>query len=82
MDDEPDLVRSRERVEHGEEVGAGHVGRRRGTGNPRRKPDAVAVERVLFQVNARTAMSVGQASGSPWRPRGGGLPAPSTARTR
>lgn len=26
-------------------------------------PDAVAVERVLFQVNARTAMSVGQASG-------------------
>lgn len=27
------------------------------------QPDAVAVERVLFQVNARTAMSVGQASG-------------------
>ena len=27
------------------------------------KPDAVAVERVFFQVNARTAMSVGQASG-------------------
>jgi crossover junction endodeoxyribonuclease RuvC len=27
------------------------------------KPDAVAVERVLFQVNVRTAMSVGQASG-------------------
>ncbi len=27
------------------------------------RPDAVAVERVLFQVNARTAMSVGQASG-------------------
>src|SRR5205823_13108023 len=26
-------------------------------------PDAIAVERVLFQVNARTAMSVGQASG-------------------
>ena len=26
-------------------------------------PDAVAVERVLFQVNERTAMSVGQASG-------------------
>ena len=26
-------------------------------------PDAVAVERVFFQVNARTAMSVGQASG-------------------
>lgn len=27
------------------------------------RPDAVAVERVLFQTNARTAMSVGQASG-------------------
>jgi crossover junction endodeoxyribonuclease RuvC len=27
------------------------------------KPSAVAVERVLFQSNARTAMSVGQASG-------------------
>ncbi len=27
------------------------------------QPDAVAVERVLFQANARTAMSVGQASG-------------------
>jgi crossover junction endodeoxyribonuclease RuvC len=27
------------------------------------KPDVVVVERVLFQVNARTAMSVGQASG-------------------
>jgi crossover junction endodeoxyribonuclease RuvC len=27
------------------------------------EPDAVAVERVLFQVNERTAMSVGQASG-------------------
>ena len=27
------------------------------------RPVAVAVERVLFQVNARTAMSVGQASG-------------------
>jgi crossover junction endodeoxyribonuclease RuvC len=27
------------------------------------KPDAVAVERVFFQVNARTAMSVGQVSG-------------------
>jgi crossover junction endodeoxyribonuclease RuvC len=27
------------------------------------QPDAVAVERVLFQVNARTAMSVGQAAG-------------------
>jgi crossover junction endodeoxyribonuclease RuvC len=26
-------------------------------------PDAVAVERVFFQANARTAMSVGQASG-------------------
>lgn len=26
-------------------------------------PDAVAIERVLFQVNVRTAMSVGQASG-------------------
>jgi crossover junction endodeoxyribonuclease RuvC len=26
-------------------------------------PDAVAVERVFFQVNAKTAMSVGQASG-------------------
>jgi crossover junction endodeoxyribonuclease RuvC len=26
-------------------------------------PDAVAVERLFFQVNARTAMSVGQASG-------------------
>ena len=26
-------------------------------------PDAVAVERVLFQTNARTAMSVGQAAG-------------------
>lgn len=26
-------------------------------------PDAVAVERVFFQVNARTAMAVGQASG-------------------
>ncbi|HTX64100.1 MAG TPA: crossover junction endodeoxyribonuclease RuvC, partial [Acidimicrobiales bacterium] len=26
-------------------------------------PDVVAVERVFFQVNARTAMSVGQASG-------------------
>ena len=26
-------------------------------------PDAVAVERVFFQVNVRTAMSVGQASG-------------------
>ncbi len=27
------------------------------------QPDVVAVERVFFQVNARTAMSVGQASG-------------------
>lgn len=27
------------------------------------RPDAIVVERVLFQVNARTAMSVGQASG-------------------
>jgi crossover junction endodeoxyribonuclease RuvC len=27
------------------------------------RPDSIAVERVLFQVNARTAMSVGQASG-------------------
>ena len=27
------------------------------------KPDAVAVERLFFQANARTAMSVGQASG-------------------
>ena len=27
------------------------------------KPDAVAVERVFFQTNVRTAMSVGQASG-------------------
>ena len=27
------------------------------------RPDAVVVERVFFQVNARTAMSVGQASG-------------------
>lgn len=27
------------------------------------RPDAVVVERVLFQVNARTAMSVGQAAG-------------------
>jgi crossover junction endodeoxyribonuclease RuvC len=27
------------------------------------KPDVVSVERVFFQVNARTAMSVGQASG-------------------
>ena len=27
------------------------------------RPVAIAVERVLFQVNARTAMSVGQASG-------------------
>jgi len=27
------------------------------------KPDVVVVERVLFQTNARTAMSVGQASG-------------------
>ena len=27
------------------------------------KPDAVAVERLFFQVNARTAMAVGQASG-------------------
>ena len=27
------------------------------------RPDAVAAERVLFQVNVRTAMSVGQASG-------------------
>ena len=27
------------------------------------RPDVVAVERVFFQVNARTAMSVGQASG-------------------
>lgn len=27
------------------------------------RPDAVAVERVFFQVNAKTAMSVGQASG-------------------
>ena len=27
------------------------------------QPDAVVVERVLFQTNARTAMSVGQASG-------------------
>ncbi len=27
------------------------------------RPDAVAVERVFFQVNARTAMAVGQASG-------------------
>lgn len=28
-----------------------------------RRPDVVAVERVFFQTNARTAMSVGQASG-------------------
>ncbi|MDA8313357.1 MAG: crossover junction endodeoxyribonuclease RuvC [Actinomycetota bacterium] len=28
-----------------------------------RRPDVVAVERVFFQANARTAMSVGQASG-------------------
>src|SRR5919202_593273 len=27
------------------------------------RPDAVAVERLFFQVNARTAMAVGQASG-------------------
>ena len=27
------------------------------------RPDVVVVERVLFQVNARTAMAVGQASG-------------------
>jgi crossover junction endodeoxyribonuclease RuvC len=27
------------------------------------RPDAVAVERILFQVNARTAITVGQASG-------------------
>jgi crossover junction endodeoxyribonuclease RuvC len=27
------------------------------------RPDVVVVERVLFQANARTAMSVGQASG-------------------
>ena len=27
------------------------------------RPDVVVVERVLFQVNARTAMSVGQVSG-------------------
>ena len=27
------------------------------------RPDVVAIERVLFQVNVRTAMSVGQASG-------------------
>src|SRR5206468_4145812 len=27
------------------------------------RPDAVAVERLFFQVNVRTAMSVGQASG-------------------
>ena len=27
------------------------------------RPDAVAVERVLFNANARTAMSVGQAAG-------------------
>src|SRR6202011_4016389 len=27
------------------------------------RPDVVAVERVLFQANARTAMAVGQASG-------------------
>ena len=27
------------------------------------RPDAVVVERVFFQVNVRTAMSVGQASG-------------------
>ena len=27
------------------------------------RPDAVVVERVFFQVNAKTAMSVGQASG-------------------
>ena len=27
------------------------------------KPDAVAVERVFFQSNVRTAMSIGQASG-------------------
>lgn len=27
------------------------------------RPDAVAIERVLFQSNVRTAMSVGQASG-------------------
>jgi crossover junction endodeoxyribonuclease RuvC len=27
------------------------------------RPDAIVVERVLFQVNTRTAMSVGQASG-------------------
>ena len=33
------------------------------------RPSALAVERVLFQVNVRTAMSVGQASGSRSRPR-------------
>ena len=27
------------------------------------RPDAVAIERVLFQVNVRTAMQVGQAAG-------------------
>ena len=31
--------------------------------SPRSRPSALAVERVLFQANVRTAMSVGQASG-------------------
>ena len=31
------------------------------------RPDVVVVERVFFQVNAKTAMSVGQASGLAFR---------------
>ena len=37
--------------------------RARRCSSPQMRPTAVAVERVLFQVNVRTAMSVGQASG-------------------
>ena len=41
------------------------------------RPDVVAIERVLFQVNVRTAMSVGQAAGWPWPRR-----PPPAARSR
>ena len=50
-------------------------------------PSAIAVERVLFQVNTRTAMSVGQASGlalgdrrPPRHPRGAVQPQRGEAR--
>ena len=49
----------------------------------RAPPGALAVERVLFQVNARTAISVGQASGLALAVAArAGIPSRSTAPTR